>query len=389
MSPGNEISLIRPSFKFGERDRRELRCRELALVVLKELFVRIKQNANGVHRIFTTELMPGFLGCLEDLLGIKSLALGNLQDYILEGSFILRTFCRCLFCGFFHHLLCGFLDCFFRRRFSGFLLGGWTASTLDRRCSLSSRHAQRGINLSQTLYSAGNGRLRRSQSLLQRSPLTLQRGNCLLVAGRGDGEEKARLSLGQGFCLHLVNSFEEEGLLVVDVVELDRPVYDQYQVVPDLFTEVRRAQPVRYRVDLGRSEVVQRQGLDYLHMADFPSVDPRLAGGPCDDFWMLGIGHTEKEGRKFFDELVHLRWSAGGPAGLWRAPAGHYLGGEPVFVPNPDDAGGTVICQSFDAARRHSAFLLFDAFDIASGPVATLHLESPVHLGFHTSFVAA
>lgn len=216
-----------------------------------------------------------------------------------------------------------------------------------------------------------------------------ERGNCLLVAGRGDGEEKARLSLGQGFCLHLVNSFEEEGLLVIDVVELDRPVYDQYQVVPDLFTEVRRAQPVRYRVDLGRGEVVQRQGLDYRHMADFPSVDPRLAGGPCDDFWMLGIGHTEQEGRKFFDELVHLRWSTGGSAGLWRAPAGHYLGGEPVFVPNPDDAGGTVICQVFDAARRHSAFLLFDAFDIAAGPVATLHLESPVHLGFHTSFAAA
>lgn len=217
-----------------------------------------------------------------------------------------------------------------------------------------------------------------------------ERGNCLLVAGRDDGEEKARLSLGNGFCLHLVNSFEEEGLLVVDVVELDRPVYDQYQVVPDLFTEVRRAQPVRYRVDLGRGEVVSRAGLDYRHMADFPSVDPRLAGGPCDDFWMLGIAHTEKAGRKFFDELVHLRWSAGGPAGVWRAPAGHYLGGEPVFIPDPDDErGGTVVCQSFDAAQQHSAFLLFDAFDVAAGPVATLHLESPVHLGFHTSFSAA
>jgi all-trans-8'-apo-beta-carotenal 15,15'-oxygenase len=217
-----------------------------------------------------------------------------------------------------------------------------------------------------------------------------QRLSRLLVARREDGGEVLRLELGDKYCLHLVNSFEDGDHLVMDVIELDQPVYDQYQTVPDLFTQVRRAEPVRYRIDLKRGAVVERRELNYRHMADFPSIDPRLDGVACNDFWMLGIGNTAEAGRKFFDELVHLNWTAGGLAGLYRAPQGHYLGGEPLFIPDPNDAkGGAVICQSFDAARRHSTFLIFNAHDVSAGPAATLHLESPVHLGFHTSFAAA
>ncbi len=45
-----------------------------------------------------------------------------------------------------------------------------------------------------------------------------------------------------------------------------------------------------------------------------------------------------------------------------------------------------MICQQFDAERRESAFLIFDAFDVAAGPVARLPLERPIHLGFHASY---
>ena len=64
-----------------------------------------------------------------------------------------------------------------------------------------------------------------------------------------------------------------------------------------------------------------------------------------------------------------------------------YLGGEPVFIPDEGDEGGAVICQTFDAQRRESAFVIFDAFDVAAGPVATLRLDAPIHLGFHAAFV--
>jgi carotenoid cleavage dioxygenase-like enzyme len=71
---------------------------------------------------------------------------------------------------------------------------------------------------------------------------------------------------------------------------------------------------------------------------------------------------------------------------VWLPPPGWYLGGEPAFAPDPAGNGGAVICQRFDAGKGESAFLVFDAFDVAAGPVAVLPLEAPVHLGFHAFF---
>jgi len=212
-----------------------------------------------------------------------------------------------------------------------------------------------------------------------------ERGSQLIVARREDGEEVARVPVGSAYSLHQINCFEEGGQLVVDVVELDRPVYDQYDV-PNLFTEVRTAQPVRYVVDLEAGSVVERRTLLYRSLCDFPAIDTRLATRDYDDFWVLGISASEHPGRKFFDQVVHLRWSSE-ETGIWQAPPGHYLGGEPIFLADPaDDHRGAVICQQFDAERRRSAFLLFDAHNVAAGPVAELRLRRPVHLGFHTAF---
>jgi carotenoid cleavage dioxygenase-like enzyme len=63
------------------------------------------------------------------------------------------------------------------------------------------------------------------------------------------------------------------------------------------------------------------------------------------------------------------------------------LGGEPAFVGDPESlCRGVVICQRFDAEHRKSAFVIFDAFNVAKGPVATIRLKDAIHLGFHSSF---
>jgi len=212
-----------------------------------------------------------------------------------------------------------------------------------------------------------------------------ERGSSLLVVSRETGEAVARLPVGARHCLHLVNCFEEGDLLNVDVLELERPIYDQYQVVPDLFTDVCEGRPVRFVVRPSAGELVGRRELSYALAPDFPSLDPRRAARSYDDFWMLGISATGRPGRKFFDQLVRADW--GGGLDVYQAPPFHYLGGEPVFV--PDEAGGrggAIICQLFDARQGQSAFAVFDAFGLAAGPVATLRLEAPIHLGFHASF---
>ena len=50
---------------------------------------------------------------------------------------------------------------------------------------------------------------------------------------------------------------------------------------------------------------------------------------------------------------------------------------------------GAVIGQEFDAEREQSAFLVFDALDVARGPIARLTLPAPIHLGFHAVFSPA
>lgn len=222
-----------------------------------------------------------------------------------------------------------------------------------------------------------------------------ERGSRLLIVRREDGEALASVGIGCGYCLHLINAFETTGedggeRLVVDVVELEEPVYPDYLGLPDMFVDVAPGQPVRRVIDLASGEIVEERTLDYRRACDFPSLHPASPQHPYDDFWLLGISATGCRGRKFFDELAHLRWSAGGAAGLWRTPRGVYLGGEPVVAADAGDPRrAVVIVQELDAERDRGAFLLFDAFDVAAGPVARLPLVEPVPPLFHACFAPA
>lgn len=215
-----------------------------------------------------------------------------------------------------------------------------------------------------------------------------ERGSRLIVLERATGEHLFTLEIPGRYCLHLINSFEKHGQLVIDVVELERPVYDQYQVVPELFESAPLGGPRRYRIDLAtRQPIAGEERIAYDLAPDFPAIHPHFLQREYDDLWLLGMSRAGEPGRKFFDQLVHLRWSAPDDADLWQAPAGSYLGGEPVFLLDPgSEKGGCVVCQIFDTERRASAFLVFDALAVAKGPVARLPLRDPLPACFHASY---
>ena len=105
---------------------------------------------------------------------------------------------------------------------------------------------------------------------------------------------------------------------------------------------------------------------------------------------MLGISASGAAGRKFFDQLARGSWQAGSVSDVFQTPAGEYLAGEPVFVGNPAAREqGVVIVEHLNARNDEAAFLLFDAFDVKSGPVARLPLRQRIHPGFHASWSAA
>jgi carotenoid cleavage dioxygenase-like enzyme len=60
-----------------------------------------------------------------------------------------------------------------------------------------------------------------------------------------------------------------------------------------------------------------------------------------------------------------------------------------VFIPEGSASQhGAIMCQEFDTEHTHSSFLIFNASDIAKGPIARLRLKEPIHLAFHACFQA-
>lgn len=214
-----------------------------------------------------------------------------------------------------------------------------------------------------------------------------ERGSRLVVLDRETGELAAEVPIGDGYCLHHINAFDDGDRLVVDVMELDEPVYKDYQPLPELFVEVGESRPVRRVVDVAAGRLVGERAMDYRLASDFPAIDLDLSGRPYRHFWMLSISATGKPGRKFLDRLVAGDWQEGRITDQYGAPEGRYFAGEPVFVPDPEDPdGGTVIVPELDAQAMATSFLLFAAGDLGRGPTARLPLRSPLHLGFHTTF---
>ena len=118
--------------------------------------------------------------------------------------------------------------------------------------------------------------------------------------------------------------------------------------------------------------------LDYYEEIGCTEVVLRVNGAP--------EGPTLRQ----LDQLAHLDWERDGEPDVYQAPPCQYLGGEPVFVADPDEPrAGVVICPTFDAAQQTSAFAVFGARRVARGPVARVRLRRPIHLGFHAAFQPA
>src|SRR5215471_1297102 len=61
-------------------------------------------------------------------------------------------------------------------------------------------------------------------------------GTRILVMSRQTGETVASIKHGSCYCLHVVNGFEHGGDTIVDVIEYERPIYDEYAGLPELFS---------------------------------------------------------------------------------------------------------------------------------------------------------
>jgi all-trans-8'-apo-beta-carotenal 15,15'-oxygenase len=212
-----------------------------------------------------------------------------------------------------------------------------------------------------------------------------ERGSILMVLDRSNGELVASVPLGQRYCLHLMNAFEKDAALVVDILEFDTPVYGEYQPIHSMFQSVTKGGPVRFVVDLQRRELTDRIPMECFSSPDFPALNPSHIMQPYDDFWMLGISSSGRPGRKFFNQLLHGTWGRS-TMDIYQTAPMRYLSGEPVLISAPDSEESVVLCQEVDVVEQTSYFLLFDAKSVSSGPMARIAVGQLLYCGFHAIF---
>ncbi len=213
----------------------------------------------------------------------------------------------------------------------------------------------------------------------------LEEENVLIVHSRDGSGETHRLPIGlRGYCLHLIQSFEDGDHLIIDLLETEEPLYLQYLPLPSLFKTVKPCGFVRITVDTTKWTVVDAfKAQQDVHL-DFPAL---LEGGSKDLVWALGMPVDPVGVSKYYDRILRFDWKSGDVVDSYRAPEGSFLSGEPSMVAKADDSeGGYLICPMWNSQSNTCVYLIFDAFDLSAGPVTSLPLPTPSPLGFHSTF---
>jgi len=212
-------------------------------------------------------------------------------------------------------------------------------------------------------------------------------GSRVLVLSRDTGQIVASIAVGACFCLHTINAFDDGADVALDVIEYERPIYEQYRDLPRLFPDVSSGRPIRFVIDPHAGVIRERVPVDYSFAPDFPSADPALTGRAYREFWMLGISATGQPGRKFFDELVRVDWRSPDRPNVYRLPRGRFFAGEPALVTDAPGGRPLLLVPICDPERGRSSIAVFDAHDLGE-PVASVELRHLLPPLFHSAFVA-
>lgn len=186
------------------------------------------------------------------------------------------------------------------------------------------------------------------------------------------------------YVFHPLNAWEEGDKLFADVMRYDRaPLFPNADGSPGLKAAARL---VRWTFDLaGDSDAIKETPLDDLD-GEFPRIDPRVETLKHRHGWYAA--DPSEAGTIRQGAIAHLDLATG-VRQLYELGPGD-LTSEPVFTPRSADApegDGWLTAVVYRAAEDRSDFLVFEAQDIAKGPIATARAPRRVPLGFHGNWV--
>ncbi|MEM7254650.1 MAG: carotenoid oxygenase family protein [Pseudomonadota bacterium] len=199
------------------------------------------------------------------------------------------------------------------------------------------------------------------------------------------------------YLLHIVNAFEDGDWVVMDGCRQDNPITEPDPAdgaLAKMLAFRRRVHALyRWRFNLRTGEV-REHTIDDLN-TEFPRINPLRLGRPSryayHQYLPLPAAMDGKEGRcQTFNALIkydtetgaYQRYNYGNGVFGNETPFAPKLGASPT---DPED-DGYLVTFTTDQADWSSQCLVFDAKDIAPGPIARVKIPCRIPLGFHANW---
>ena len=188
------------------------------------------------------------------------------------------------------------------------------------------------------------------------------------------------------YVFHPMNHYETaDGKVIVDGMKCDvAPLFP----LPDCSPSSKESPPARlfrWTFDLsGQSNTFKEEQIDD-RSGEFPRFDERVCMSDYRHGWIVSGNIVEgKDGQVRRDGLTHYDLKAGKNTSWSAAPDDRC--GEPIFVPRSQTApegDGWILSVLYRGEEKRSDLAVFEATDLAKGPIALAHLSSRVPAGFH------
>ncbi|WP_306360351.1 carotenoid oxygenase family protein [Nocardia sp. CC227C] len=204
---------------------------------------------------------------------------------------------------------------------------------------------------------------------------------------RGDGARVRWFEAKPGYIYHTVNAWEDGDEIVMVACRVARPspASDRTHPLAQLLAYLRpEATLYRYRFNLATGATVE-EPLDDVN-TEFPAIDQGLTGrrGRWSYQMRLSVDRT-----MLFDAVIKYDVLTGAKH---TQPFGDGIfGSELTVVPRADGDGEDDAWLTMFAHNAHTGLgevWIFDAADLAAGPVCRLGLPVRVPLGFHATWVS-
>jgi carotenoid cleavage dioxygenase len=216
----------------------------------------------------------------------------------------------------------------------------------------------------------------------------------------GDGSDMRWFKQDPAVCsCHVMNAFAEG-----TKIHLDTPVskIGSLPFFPDkdgapFDPELAMTELSRFTVDLmSNSDTVESITLLGKAPGEFPRIDDRMAGKPYRHGWMITYDLAKPYNGPpgpfagVINSLTHFDVVSGEEQSWWCGPDGSLQ--EPCFIPRSADApegDGWLVALVDNHVTNYSDLCIFDALDVAKGPLARAKLPVRLRQGLHGNWAAS